>query len=48
MRGGNSLGGLPMSRGFVVDTINMQGSGELTLAGDDNLQGQQRNPRLVY
>jgi hypothetical protein len=48
IRGGGSLDGLPMSRGFVVDTINIQGSGEMTLAGDENLQGQQRNPRLVY
>lgn len=48
MQGGNKLGGLPLARGFVVDTLDMQGSGALTLAGDPRLQGQQRNPRLIH
>jgi hypothetical protein len=48
MQGGGDLGGRPTSKGFIVDTINIQGSGELKLAGDTSLLGQQREPRLVH
>jgi hypothetical protein len=47
MQGGNDLGGMPVARGFVVDSFEMQGSGELKLAGDPSLMGKQSNPRLI-
>ncbi len=47
MQGGGDLDGAPASRGFVVRTIDIQGNGVLSIEGDQDLLGQQANPRLV-